>query len=51
MKLLGIGDTFDGGVVISITKHGVVTRCGKYERLYPLSSVMTVLMWAQSKAA
>lgn len=52
MKLLGIGDVLeDGGIVISITKHGVLTRTGKYERRYSLSEAAAALLWARAAAA
>jgi hypothetical protein len=38
-QLLKIGDRYNGGVVTSITKYGVLTRQKKYERLYALADV------------
>lgn len=49
MQLLKIGDRLDGGVVVSITKHGVLTRRKKYERLYPLDAATGMAKQAWQK--
>jgi hypothetical protein len=45
MPLVHIGSDFDGGKVIAISRHGVLTTKGEYTRVYPLSSVETILSW------
>lgn len=46
MNILRIGGEFDGGKIIGINRHGVLTVKGEYTRFYPQGSVETILSWS-----
>jgi|LakMenEpi03Aug12_release.lakeMendotaPanAssembly.Ray.scaffolds.fasta_scaffold874406_2 hypothetical protein len=47
MNILRIGGEFDGGKIVGINRHGVLTVRGEYMRFYPQTSVETMLSWKQ----
>ena len=49
MQMLKVGDKLDGAVIVAITRHGVIARRKKYERLFSLDTAAAMAQTAWEK--